>query len=498
MDAASDWVAENRNGQWGVLEFDGSNDYVDVGDHPTFNFGDKEYFCSVIFRPDTISSSVRMIVVGKDVSGGRHYALEINGDGNTSTNGSLQWTHWNASGPLPRRFRTAANTLVQGEWCHATFYRSGSSIKLWLNGQDVSLTQVDGTLSTLNGAGSSSLNIGRRSFSGFNDNFHGAIASVRLGIGQPETYNQSRRYFSGLLNRESRFRKYFVPSGGGGVTATASGSGSGTGTATATVDIQASASGSGSGTGAATATIIIVAVAAGSGSGDGAAVVTPTVTGSAAGSGLGDGAATAVVTINATASGSGSGDGDATATVQITGVASGSSGGTGAATATITISATAAGSGSGTGVVIVAGVPVVYDVTISVATVGVVTMATPVAIGAVALTTAAVGAVAITLGADMYHVGDTLKITGTFTVDGTETDPTSVSLQVRDPSGNIATYTYADAEVSKVSTGVYSYNLLLDEDGVWFVKWIGEGAVVTATEDTKLKVERTRFVYPPA
>lgn len=97
-----------------------------------------------------------------------------------------------------------------------------------------------------------------------------------------------------------------------------------------------------------------------------------------------------------------------------------------------------------------------------------------------------------------YHVGDSVKLTGTFTLDGVATDPTAVSLQIRDPSGNISLLTYAADELTQVSTGVYSYNLTLDESGDWFVKFIGTGTVISSTKDTLIFVADTHFTYPPS
>lgn len=97
-----------------------------------------------------------------------------------------------------------------------------------------------------------------------------------------------------------------------------------------------------------------------------------------------------------------------------------------------------------------------------------------------------------------YQIGDSVKITGTFKIDDVVQDPTAVFLQIRDPSGNIDTLSFADDEITKVSTGVYSYNLTLDEAGDWFVKFIGTGNVISATKDTLIPVVGSNFTtYPP-
>ena len=84
--------------------------------------------------------------------------------------------------------------------------------------------------------------------------------------------------------------------------------------------------------------------------------------------------------------------------------------------------------------------------------------------------------------ATMFDIGDKLRLTGTFTVSAVNTDPTAVVLQVKDPTGNVTTYTYALAEIVKSATGVYYRDVSIDESGVWYYRWSGTGAVETAEE----------------
>jgi hypothetical protein len=88
---------------------------------------------------------------------------------------------------------------------------------------------------------------------------------------------------------------------------------------------------------------------------------------------------------------------------------------------------------------------------------------------------------------DNLHVGDAIKLRNTFTVDGTKTDPTAVTLQVKDPSGNTDLYTYSLAEITKDSTGVFSKIISLDEAGWWIYEWAGTGACI-AVEGNKFYV----------
>ena len=87
--------------------------------------------------------------------------------------------------------------------------------------------------------------------------------------------------------------------------------------------------------------------------------------------------------------------------------------------------------------------------------------------------------------ADRHIVGDTVRIGNTFNVDDVNTDPTTVTLVVTDPSGNTeGTYTYAGSTVVKTATGVYHKDLTVDEDGLWEYKWTGTGSAADVASGT--------------
>lgn len=83
-----------------------------------------------------------------------------------------------------------------------------------------------------------------------------------------------------------------------------------------------------------------------------------------------------------------------------------------------------------------------------------------------------------------YITGTTVKVSCTFKVATVLTDPTTVTLKVRDPSANTDTYTYAGGTVTKNSTGDYSKNVAVDEAGTWHYQWIGTGAAAGLDEGT--------------
>ena len=81
------------------------------------------------------------------------------------------------------------------------------------------------------------------------------------------------------------------------------------------------------------------------------------------------------------------------------------------------------------------------------------------------------------------QVGDALKLQATFTVSDVATDPTTITLEVQDPSGNTDSYTYAGGGVTKTSTGIYYRIVTFDEAGTWIYQWTATGAVVTVEGD---------------
>jgi hypothetical protein len=87
--------------------------------------------------------------------------------------------------------------------------------------------------------------------------------------------------------------------------------------------------------------------------------------------------------------------------------------------------------------------------------------------------------------------GATLEVD--FKVSGTLTDPTTISLLIKDPDGQSNTYTYAGGTVTKDGTGEYSKAITLEEEGVYRYRWVGTGTVVAATEG-EIIVASSEFV----
>jgi hypothetical protein len=85
--------------------------------------------------------------------------------------------------------------------------------------------------------------------------------------------------------------------------------------------------------------------------------------------------------------------------------------------------------------------------------------------------------------ADRIIVGDTPRLANLFYVDGTLTDPTTVTLTVTDPSAAATVYTYP-ADITKSSTGSYYKDVAVAEDGVWGYTWTGTGLAADVADGT--------------
>lgn len=93
----------------------------------------------------------------------------------------------------------------------------------------------------------------------------------------------------------------------------------------------------------------------------------------------------------------------------------------------------------------------------------------------------------------VHHVGDLVRVTAAFEdVDGAAVDPTTVTLKVMDPSGNIDEYTYAGGDVSRSAAGSYYRDVTVDEAGDWRCWWVSTGSGQGA-EPTQFIVEPTPF-----
>ena len=95
------------------------------------------------------------------------------------------------------------------------------------------------------------------------------------------------------------------------------------------------------------------------------------------------------------------------------------------------------------------------------------------------------------MATNTYDIGDVVRMTGTFTVSSVATDPTTVTLKVKNPAATVSTYTYALSQVTKSATGVYYKDTTIDTAGTWMYEWTGTGACAVV-EEGQIYVRKSR------
>ena len=94
----------------------------------------------------------------------------------------------------------------------------------------------------------------------------------------------------------------------------------------------------------------------------------------------------------------------------------------------------------------------------------------------------------------MVAVGSRIRFHAAFSsMQGTPTDPSTITLKVRPPGGTQTYYTFAGGQLIKDSTGVYRIDLTVTVAGAWTYRWEGSGAIVIATPDQQFVVFGTSF-----
>lgn len=96
------------------------------------------------------------------------------------------------------------------------------------------------------------------------------------------------------------------------------------------------------------------------------------------------------------------------------------------------------------------------------------------------------------MAVNTYDKGDKVRVQATFTVSDVNTDPTTVTLKVKNPAGVTSTYTYALAEITKSATGIYYKDLSVDDDGIYHYRFEGTGTCEAASEH-KFEVRKSEF-----
>jgi hypothetical protein len=81
--------------------------------------------------------------------------------------------------------------------------------------------------------------------------------------------------------------------------------------------------------------------------------------------------------------------------------------------------------------------------------------------------------------ANIYDVGQLVRLSVVFTVNSVEQSPTALTLEITDPSGD--TITKDEGEVVEDDTGDFHYDHgPVTEEGKWTYQWSGTAGVIAA------------------
>ena len=80
-----------------------------------------------------------------------------------------------------------------------------------------------------------------------------------------------------------------------------------------------------------------------------------------------------------------------------------------------------------------------------------------------------------------YPVGDVVRLSTTYTNNGTPTDPTTVTLRIK-ANGSLSVLVFGSSGIVKDSTGVYHYDYTTSASGTVYYRWEGTGTVTAAAE----------------
>ena len=95
-----------------------------------------------------------------------------------------------------------------------------------------------------------------------------------------------------------------------------------------------------------------------------------------------------------------------------------------------------------------------------------------------------------------HDLGDLIRVSGVFSEQesGDTLDPDAVYLSVRNPDGEVTTYTYGtDPEIVNDSTGHYHADIDADAAGNWHYRWWSTGTG-QAAEEKRFKVSEALAV----
>jgi hypothetical protein len=159
-----------------AISLNGSSQYVSLGHPGLYNFGANSFTVSVWFK--TTASSLRQQLFSCDAVSGRQFAFDINDFAGAPLVSYL------FSGNSTFFAGVAGSGLAANTWYLATFVKSGNepgAMTMYLNSAPVSSSATFGVDFPLTmQATTTEVDIGHRTYSGYNDFFSGSLCGARV------------------------------------------------------------------------------------------------------------------------------------------------------------------------------------------------------------------------------------------------------------------------------------------------------------------------------
>lgn len=93
-----------------------------------------------------------------------------------------------------------------------------------------------------------------------------------------------------------------------------------------------------------------------------------------------------------------------------------------------------------------------------------------------------------------YVKDNEVRLSVEFTLDGVDTDPSTVKCLYKDPSGAITTLVYGvDGVLVKDGAGKYHADIYANVAGYWFYRFEGSGSLVSAGE-AEFRINESQIV----
>ena len=164
-------VFNESGGQMGGgYEFDGFNDYIDIGNNESLNLTE-DLTVSIWIYPKDLTTSIRRDIVTKGTAGSYEWALV------SSSNNQTTFIIWNTAAG---NFYTATGSskIIENNWYHVLGKVNSSGAYIYLNGSEDGSDLISS--GTREKDGVAKIYVGARETQGSDDFFNGTLDELRI------------------------------------------------------------------------------------------------------------------------------------------------------------------------------------------------------------------------------------------------------------------------------------------------------------------------------